>query len=255
MSPHNIIPANEPARFTSRPSGGGSRLEAVFRFPRVESWLFLGNHSKGGSGVQEGDGVWPRAGVLRHVSYSTPLVIPYQSAGARERTPRPKPNRACTRISLRPIPQWAALGTVVKAKFELHPEISCATIWHFARLIHARISMRLKVTFQLFFFEKIQKVLIWREKTPVPRTISWHANAALESSWNCTQNMLILAWLACGILIFGESARAYIWQKGQNARLAGKKICAPVDNLRSNYGIGKPLKFCIKNISFGLVTM
>ena len=24
-------------RFTSRPSGGGSRLEAVFRFPRVES--------------------------------------------------------------------------------------------------------------------------------------------------------------------------------------------------------------------------
>ena len=46
--------------------------------------------------MQEGDGVWPRAGVLRHVSYSTPLVIPYQSAGARERTPRPKPNRACT---------------------------------------------------------------------------------------------------------------------------------------------------------------
>ena len=29
-----------PARCTSRPSGGGSRLEAVFRFPRVERRLF-----------------------------------------------------------------------------------------------------------------------------------------------------------------------------------------------------------------------
>jgi len=35
------------ARYTSRPSVGGSRLEAVFRFLRVESRLFLGIHSKG----------------------------------------------------------------------------------------------------------------------------------------------------------------------------------------------------------------
>jgi len=53
--------------------------------------------------VQEEDGVWPRTGVFRHVSYSTPLVIPYQSAGARERTPRPKTNRACT-PPLSPLP-------------------------------------------------------------------------------------------------------------------------------------------------------
>ena len=86
-------------------------------------------------------------------------------------------------------------------------------------------------------------------KTPVRQTISWHANAALESCWNCTQNMSILAWLACGILIFGESARAYIWQKGQNARLAGKKTCAPADSLKSNCGIGKPLKFYMNNIT------
>ena len=44
--------------------------------------------------------MWTRAGVLRHVSYSTPLVIPYQSAGARKRTPRPKHNRACTPSAL-----------------------------------------------------------------------------------------------------------------------------------------------------------
>jgi len=37
--------------------------------------------------------------------------------------------------------------------------------------------------------------------------------------------------------------------------LAGKKPSAPGDNFKSNYGIGKPLKFCIKNINFGLITM
>jgi len=67
--------------------------------------------------------------------------------------------------------------------------------------------------------------------------------------------MLIPAWTVYRILIFGESARAYIRQKGQNARLAVKKSCAQHDNLQSNYGIGKPLKFYIKNISFGLDTM
>ena len=44
--------------------------------------------------------------------------------------------------------------------------------------------------------------------------------------------MLILAWLALRILIFGESAYAYIRQKGQNARLAGKTPCAPAANLK-----------------------
>jgi len=39
-----------------------------------------------------GDRGWPRDGVLGHVSNSMPLVIPYQSAGAMERTPGPKPN-------------------------------------------------------------------------------------------------------------------------------------------------------------------
>ena len=34
-----------------------------------------------GSGVGEGDAVWHRAGVLGHVSDSTPLVIPYRSVG------------------------------------------------------------------------------------------------------------------------------------------------------------------------------
>jgi len=33
--------------------------------------------------------VWQRAGVLGHVSDSTPLVIPFRSAGARELTPGP----------------------------------------------------------------------------------------------------------------------------------------------------------------------
>jgi len=37
--------------------------------------------------------------------------------------------------------------------------------------------------------------------------------------------------------------------------LAGKKPCAPHDNLKSNYGIGKPLKFYINNINFGLGAM
>jgi len=149
----------------------------------------------------------------------------------------------------------ATLGRVVKADFESHPQISCNKIQNFARLIHVRITMSLTVTFQIFFFEQSRKILIGRGKTPVRHTISWHANAALESSWNSTQNMLILAWLASRIIILGESARAYIWQKGQNARLAGKNPCGPHDNLKSNYDIGKPLKFYIQNISFGLVTM
>ena len=53
----------------------------------------------------EGDAVWQRAGVLGHVSDSTPLVIPYRSIGARERTPGPKPNCACTAL-LRPLPSF-----------------------------------------------------------------------------------------------------------------------------------------------------
>jgi len=55
--------------------------------------------------VGEGDAVWQRAGVLGHVSDSTPLVIPYRSIGARERTPGPKPNCACTAL-LRPLPSF-----------------------------------------------------------------------------------------------------------------------------------------------------
>ena len=39
--------------------------------------------------MEEGDVVWARAGVLGHLSCSTPLVIPFQSAGASERTPGP----------------------------------------------------------------------------------------------------------------------------------------------------------------------
>jgi len=42
--------------------------------------------------------VWPRAGVMGHVSDSTPLVIPYWSDRARERTPGPKPNCTCTAL-------------------------------------------------------------------------------------------------------------------------------------------------------------
>ena len=49
--------------------------------------------------------MWQRAGVLGHVSDSTPLVIPYRSIGARERTPGPKPNCACTAL-LRPLPSF-----------------------------------------------------------------------------------------------------------------------------------------------------
>ena len=37
--------------------------------------------------------------------------------------------------------------------------------------------------------------------------------------------------------------------------MAGKNPCVTHDNLKSKYGIGKPLKFYIKNISFGLVTI
>ena len=75
------------------------RLFFDFRGSRVDIfWEFT---ERGGSGVQEGDVVWPRAGILRHVRYSTPLMIPYQSAGARDCTPRPKPNRACTLRSRR----------------------------------------------------------------------------------------------------------------------------------------------------------
>jgi len=55
--------------------------------------------------VGEGDAVWQRAGVLGHVSDSTFLVIPYRSIGARERTPGPKPNCACTAL-LRPLPSF-----------------------------------------------------------------------------------------------------------------------------------------------------
>jgi len=84
-----------------RVEGRDSRLFFVFRGSRGD--FFEEFTARGGSGVQEGDGVWPRAGVLGHASYSTPLVIPYQSAGARERTPRPKPNRACT-PPLSPLP-------------------------------------------------------------------------------------------------------------------------------------------------------
>jgi len=51
----------------------------------------------------------------------------------------------------------ATLGRVVKAEFESHPEISCATIWHFARLKHVRLSMRFKFTFQFFFVTKAEK--------------------------------------------------------------------------------------------------
>jgi len=84
-----------------RVEGRDSRLFFDFLGSRVDFfWEFT---ARGGSGVQEGDGVWPRAGVLRHVNYITPLVIPYQSAGARERTPRPKSNRACT-PPLSPLP-------------------------------------------------------------------------------------------------------------------------------------------------------
>ena len=58
----------------------------------------------------EGDAVWQRAGVLGHVSDSTPLVIPYRNIGARG----PKPN--CARIAL----QSAAVGGSVVVSLNKH---------------------------------------------------------------------------------------------------------------------------------------
>ena len=44
----------------------------------------------------------------------------------------------------------------------------------------------------------------------------------------------------------------FVWQKHEKQR---KKPCAPPENFKSNYDIGKPLKYYIKNTSFGLDTM
>ena len=65
---------------------------AIFRFLGSGVDFFKEFTAGRGSGVEEGGAVWPRAGVLGHVSDSTPLVIPFRSAGARERTPGPKSN-------------------------------------------------------------------------------------------------------------------------------------------------------------------
>ena len=71
-----------PSRFTSRPEARGSGPEAVFRFLGSGVDFFYEFTARRGSGVGEGDAVWQRAGVLGHVSDSTPLVIPYRSIGA-----------------------------------------------------------------------------------------------------------------------------------------------------------------------------
>ena len=74
-----------------RPEGRGPRR--FFDFSGRELTFFRNSlQGEGGSGVGEGDAVWQRAGVLGHVSDSTPLVIPFRSAGARELTPGPKPS-------------------------------------------------------------------------------------------------------------------------------------------------------------------
>jgi len=68
--------------------------------------------------------------------------------------------------------------------------------------------------------------------------------------------MLILAWAASGILIFGESAR--ISTKGK-MHVWRVKNPVPHKTKKAIYGIARPLKsllkFYIKNISFGLGTM
>jgi len=69
--------------------------------------------------VGEGDAVWQRAGVLGHVSDSTPLVIPYRSIRARGRTPGPKPNCACTAL-LRPLPSFFSRPKGRESKLVLH---------------------------------------------------------------------------------------------------------------------------------------
>ena len=109
--------------------------------------------------------------------------------------------------------------------------------------------MSLKVTFQLFFLNKAAKYSFGGKNPRVPHDKSWNANAVLESFWNYSQNLLIWAWLVSRILIFAESALAYIWQQGPHARLSGKNPWGPHDNLKSNFGIGKPLKFYIKNVT------
>ena len=82
-------------------------------------------------------------------------------------------------------------------------------------------------------------------------TISWHANAALESSCNSTKNVLILAWTASRILIFGESARLYIWPKGQNACFAGENLVYQhgISGLVQLFFVALLLLLCIINIA------
>ena len=108
--------------------------------------------------------------------------------------------------------------------------------------------MRLKLTFQFFFSKKPKNIHLAGNSTCAPHD-KLTCKCSIGKLLKFYTSMLILAWLAYRILIFGESAHAYIWQKGQNTRLAGKKtLCARKKQILC---IGKALEILHKKHNAG----